>query len=221
VILSGFLPRKNRSEDANDAGWRCKDEIGSFFEIKMEYENITSIPLTRRQLWGADNSSLQSFIETINNGSLILQYYGHGTYASWDNIGKDDRPPETATNESFGNYHLARKISLTDKLPLVISAACNTGQIKQSPSLAELWMTELKSIGIFAADHISSDHWNARIVPRVHEQIVTLGKRRVGDILVGAMKKLNDDFSFGAFGKHTFRMYRYLGDPDTILKIPD
>jgi hypothetical protein len=58
-------------------------------------------------------------------------------------------------------------------------------------------------------------------VPRVHEQIVTLGKRRVGDILVGAMKKLNDDFSFGAFGKHTFRMYRYLGDPDTILKIPD
>ncbi len=80
----------------------------------------------------------------------------------------------------------------------------------------------MKAIGIFAADQVSSTWWNERIVPRIYHQIVTLRRRIVGDILLRAMKNLKDDYGsrLGEFEKHTIKMYRYLGDPDTALDIP-
>ena len=214
VILSGFLPRLNRTED--DSGWACKDAIGDFFEIEMEFENDDSKPRAQRELWGALDSTKPSFIDTINNGALILQYFGHGLPHSWDNIGS------SAANENFTNNDLRSSITLTDKLPLVISATCLTGQIQNEPALSELWQRELKAIGIFAADQVSSTWWNERIVPRIYHQIVTLRRRIVGDILLRAMKNLKDDYGsrLGEFEKHTIKMYRYLGDPDTALDIP-
>lgn len=227
AILTGWTPRGPENPKwKHDAGYQCIEEIGSYFEPIMEFEYVHSHTEVRKTLWGTRDSSEDSLKQAINEGALIIRYLAHGHEYGWANIGgaynpRDDIQLTDVRNLRVGRYSVGGRTEENWKLPLVISAACLTGRIERR-SFAEEWQIYLKAVGVFAADQESSTYWNDRITQRIFHQIVSQQKKRIGDILISAMKQLykecdkNDEFDH-----HTYRMYRYLGDPDTILATPD
>jgi hypothetical protein len=209
-----------------DAGWACVNEIGEYYEIVKRFENDKTIendvssPLgngaRRREIWEVKGTSKQDLIDAIEEGALIVRYIGHGSTNAWHNIGIHND-----VDEQFG-INDVKTLNVGNKLPLVISATCFTGHIKASPSFSEAWQKYRKAIGVFAADVISATYWNDRITQLIFHEIVSCQKRRVGEVLVDAMKRLYEKYgNLHAFSMRTFRMYRYLGDPDTILAKPE
>lgn len=231
VILSGWVPEgPDDSNWMDGAGYQCIKEIGSYFDPIMEFEYEHYSAEVRKTIWGTRDSTEDSLKAAINQGALIVRYLGHGDEYGWVNIGagtnQDDIKLTDVRNLHLGEYLVEGQLKSNWKLPLVISATCLTGSIEHR-SFAEEWQTHLKAIGIFAAAQESATAWNNRITQRIFHQIISRQKKRVGDILIDAMKQLQKDiegqFSSGLqeFCNHTFRMYRYLGDPDTILAVPD
>jgi hypothetical protein len=226
VILTGWTPREPGAPGWNqDAGHQCIEEIGAYFKPMMEFEYVDDQPDTRKDYWSTRDSTAESLKKAINEGSLIIRYLGHGGPSSWSNIGRSNNPNEEfhkadIRSLKLGKYEDNGRMKENWKLPLVISATCLTGQIQES-SFAEEWQVSLKAIGVFSADQVSSTYWNDRITQRIFHQIVANKKKRIGDILISAMQQLYRDLSNPSdFDKHTYRMFRYLGDPDTLLATP-
>ena len=66
-------------------------------------------------------------------------------------------------------------------------------------------------------------YFNDRITQSILREIVSGRERCVGRILTRALRRLSDrpaGTSAKEFFRKTFLMYRYLGDPDTILPVP-
>lgn len=213
VILSGFLPGATQQPDSVDSGWRCLGEMGHFFQPVLEYQREGTPE--RQRVWGAEDSTKASLKSAIEQGALMVLYTGHGWPAGWDSIGN---------NEDFtcGDVEGLNVGAMT---PLVISASCLTGQIKVDASFAERWLRKGKAIGILAADEVSSTFFNDRILPPIIHEIVNHRTRLVGEILKNAIKYVYDEYHddplcpIPFFGT-TLLMYRYLGDPDTVLASP-
>ena len=228
IILTGWIPRGPDCSDMNyeeDAGWACVNEIDEYYEIVKRFENDKTIendvssPLgngaQRREIWEVKGTSKQDLIDAIEEGALIVRYHGHGSPNAWHNIGIHND-----IDELFGINDI-KTLNVGNKLPLVISASCLTGHIKASPSFSEAWQKYRKAIGVFAADVSSSTYWNDRITQLIFHEIISCQKHRVGEVLVDAMKRLHEKYgNVNAVFMRTFRMYRYLGDPDTILAYP-
>lgn len=214
VILTGWCPRAREDMDPDDAGWRCVREIGSYFDVINEFGSRDATP-DQQQVWGSDRTSAATLVEAISSGAAIVRYLGHGDWNLWGSIGQ---------REHFLDTHVGL-LNVGNRLPLVISAACVTGDIQRN-SLAEAFQVQRRAIGVFAADVSSDTWWSERFVPRVFREIVMKGKRRVGDILLGAMRQVYDDYTAPPSGRDSTsatqsRIYRYLGDPDTILAVPE
>lgn len=225
VILTGWAP-----EDPAVSNWRecanyqCIKEIGSFFEPILEYEYDHSCSEVSKTLWHTRHSTEDTLKQAINQGVLIIRYLAHGSEYGWTNIGEhDDILLTDVRNLRLGQYTVSGRTEENWKLPFVISAACSTGKIERR-SFAEEWQIYLKAIGIFAADEKSSMYWNERITQRIFYQIVSRQQKRIGDILISAMQQLHKEqpeTGKREFDKHTYQMFRYLGDPDTLLAVPD
>lgn len=231
VILTGWIPRGPESSGfKTDAGYQCIEEIGSYFDAKLEFENRFSSSEMAKTVWGVRDSTKDSLKNAIEEGTLIVRYLGHGSPTSWGNIGIDDAFKHEAftigdiRRLELGEYaRVGQQVRENWKVPLVISTTCLTGKIKRAPSFAEAWQKNCKAIGVFAADAISSTYWNDRITQIIFHKIVSFQKKhRIGELLVDAMKSFLDEFGYhDEFTRHTFKMYRYLGDPDTILATPE
>jgi hypothetical protein len=221
VIMTGWIPRERPEDNPEDAGWRGIEEIGAALDVDYQFEynpvDYTDATEQQWQVWSAEDSTEASLVDSVVQGAAIVRYLGHGGSFFWENIGVK----EGSTDEWFHSDEV-RNLDLGGKTPLVISAACETAKIKGSNSFAEAWQTSLNAVGFFGADVKSSTWWNDRITQRIFHQIVSEGKRGVGEILIDAMKDLYYDYpnKFSSFVKHTVKMYRYLGDPDTLLAIP-
>ena len=213
VVLTGWCPRATRDQDADDAGWRCIEEIGNYFDLALEFQNGSTSPATtpeQRRVWETEHNTVDTLIDEINTGAAIIRYLGHGNWDHWTNIGN---------NENFRDTHVGR-LNVGDRLPFVISAACVTGDIQRN-SVAEAWQVQRKAVGVLAADVTSDTWWNERFAPRLFNQIVSKRQRRVSDIIIEAMKAVHTDFSRDGTSKKHSHIYRYLGDPDTILAVPE
>lgn len=223
ALLTGWIPRGpeelDTPEGKEDAGWNCVQEIGSYYDIIMQFENNRSDPNiteARKKQWQVAQSSKSALKASIESGVAIIRYLGHGTPGEWVNIGIRDQ--SQAIDESFGVSDV-QSLNIVNGLPLVLSVACSTGQISASPSFAEAWQIYGKAIGIFASDVIESGFWHDRFTQCFFHSLVTMQRRRVGDALIDAMKLLNAVFPW--VEKPNYTKFRYLGDPDTIIAAPE
>jgi|GEM_PF-1336679 len=216
VVLTGWIPTDPADPVyPQDAAVQCLKEAGHYLHCWFEFERSGSASRQRR--WGADDSTKASLINAINNrGAAIVRYLGHGASTAWDNIGN---------NENF-DVSDVDNIRTEAKPPLIISATCMTGDVDASPSLAEKWQLTGKAVGVWAADTSSDTYFNDRVTQAIFHQIVTRRERCVGRILLGALQHMTV-YTAGRttaeereFFQKTFLMYRYLGDPDTILAVP-
>lgn len=219
VILAGWLPWEDPRQDPDNPGWGfIRENKENYFDPVYRFDSDNNIinnmgyDLTR-DIWHVRNSTKATLIDAIESGASIVRYVGHGTEDGWYNIG--------GSGESFLLDDIAA-LQVDGRLPFVISATCLTGQITSSPSFAEKWLLREKAIAVFSADRSSSSYWNDRITQHIFHQIVTNRKRRLGDILVAAMKSMHDEFgNHDDFTKETYKMFRLIGDPDTVLTTPD
>ncbi len=212
VVLTGWIPHDPRDpEYKHDAAVQCLQEAGHYFSSHFEFEKSGNT--RQRNRWGANNSSKQSLINTINHGASLVRYLGHGWEQGWGNIGD---------NEDFRNSDLTN-IHVDTRLPLVISATCLTGNLDSSPSLAEKWQETCKAIGVWSSDIVSDVYFNDRITQAIFHEIVTKQERCVGQIFLKALDRMRSHTSNAPsreFFRKTCLMFHYLGDPDTTLAIP-
>lgn len=216
VVLTGWTPTDPADPVyPGDAAVQCLQEAGHYLTSWFEFEKSGSDNRQRR--WGAEDSSKASLISAISRGAAVVRYLGHGTPdTAWTSIGDREafRPSDVDS------------VQTGSRLPLIISAACYPGDLHASPSLAERWQETCKAIGVWAADTESMVYFNDRVTPPIFHQIVTVQERCVGRILLGALQRMTS-YTAGLatadereFFQKTFLMYRYLGDPDTMLAIP-
>jgi hypothetical protein len=235
IILTGWVPRSPDAtcEGYPDAGTLCVKEIGASHEIVMRFENDLSMkdgPLgkaeTRKRMWRIEGTCKQDLINSIEKGAKIVRYLGHGNTTNWNNVGRCERNAqgEIIEDEILTRYDVY-SLNVNWKTPLVISAACETGDLVMPMSFAETWQIKLKAIGVFASDDSGPNgYWNDRITERIFHQMIERGECCVGKMLAGAMQQLYNDYkdkNLQPVIKESFviipRMYRYYGDPDTNL----
>jgi len=217
VVLTGWCARARRDADPDDAGWRCLEEIGTYYDVLPLFANDRLADAEQRRVWQTAGNTVGTLVEAIGSGAAVVRYLGHGNWDVWGHVGQE--------GEAFTADHV-RQLNVEARLPLIVSAACVTGDI-QRDSLAEAFQVQLKAVGVVAADVETETWWMERFVPRVFHEIVTKGTRRVSDIILGAMRQVYDDYPTTGVGprdsvssKHS-RIFRYLGDPDTILAGPE
>lgn len=215
VVLTGWIPHDpSDSAYQQDAAVQCLREAGHYLTSYFEFQKSGND--SQRNRWGADDSSKQGLITVINHGAAVVRYLGHGLPTEWFNIGD---------NESFTNSDVD-SIHVNGKLPLVVSATCLTGNLDATPSFAEKLQEACQAIGVWSADTESMTYFNDRVTQAIFREIVTGRERCVGRILLRTLRQMmsyDAELATAAdheFFKKTFLMYRYLGDPDTMLAIP-
>ncbi len=238
IIMTGFIPRGLDATDCyywEDAGWQCLKEIDlSHYKAVLRLENDRDIigqeggvlgdGDDRREIWRVAGTDKADLSRSIDEGAFIVRYLGHGIDHAWINAGKKDTlSADPPVNESF-NIPDIENLNNNLKLPFVISAACNTGDITPFVSFAEKWQRDLKAVGIFAADEPTKSAWNDKITQRILNRIFCSYDRRAGIILNNAMMDLYNDFTGTGIINESFliqmpRIYRYFGDPDTGLPV--
>jgi hypothetical protein len=219
AILTGWMPRCQQEVNAGQscAGTECVQAIGSHFSVTRRFENDETASGTyiaeRRAQWGVANTSKTDLIDAINAGALIIRYLGHGSRYEWSNIGrKNATVDEKLTTDDI------RALNVGSRLPLVISAACSTGNLVPATGFAETWQVAGKAVGIFAADTTTLTYWDDRITQAFFTQIVSHRQLSIGDMLIAGMRA--HFATFGDRGIEYMKAYtanRYLGDPDTVL----
>lgn len=191
-------------------------------------------PLLNVDYWGLRTSSRQSLIDEINDGTIIMNYSGHGTDRNWVNIGHTHCDWGLNANNRYtclnrlspGNELKFWKINIDElntqnKPPFVISNSCMTGEIydinrPNEETFSEKWQRDLKAIAIYAADVSIPTYFGDTIGPFIFEAIVRYNKKKIGEIIVTANRRILNRYTSNLI-KDAIRTFRIFGDPDTEL----
>ncbi|RLG43001.1 MAG: hypothetical protein DRN81_07415, partial [Thermoproteota archaeon] len=213
VILTGWVPRgPDASEQSlnDDPGWQCVKEIGDFYEIDKQFEDdFRIIDRLRRCIWEIDGRTVDTLIQSIEKGAVIVRYNGHGSVSAWGNIGR---------NEAFTVNHV-KNLNVGGKTPLVLSMCCLTGDVETAESFAEAWQRNLKAIGVLGFDEPALTKCFDNLTIFIFREIVTHRTRRIGEIIKNAIRRQYVQRP-DCYDSTTIKMLRYFGDPDTLLPIP-
>jgi len=214
---SNYFPfNKEKGELSwKDAGYKCLKVIGSYYDVVREFQSDSGAHPTAVgvRMWGTEDSSKKSLINTIEAGALIVRYVGHGGVRSWPNIGIKN----ASVSETLGVKDV-EALKVGARVPLVLSACCNSGKI-QNDSLAEVWQRKCKAIGVLAADGLSDIKVFEQMPNYILQQLVGMQNRRIGEAILSGLRQLYEEHP--DFGKDEGKVYRYLGDPDTMLAAPE
>lgn len=153
--------------------------------------------------------------EIIDNGVVMLSYYGHGS----PNIWADERMWFGGDSENSDNLNLRNG----DKLPFIINMTCNSGAIdypvpKWNICISEDFMRVPKggAIGLYvpAGPGFTSQH--KKVSTTLRRAIFRDGFRRVGDCIVaGQYYNLIEDAT-----PDMIKMFILLCDPTLSLQLP-
>jgi hypothetical protein len=147
-----------------------------------------------------------SIINTINRGTLFVNFRGHAGSHDWE-VGMQD--PNTLSN---GN-----------KLPIILSLTCFTGENSKSEfrGFGEkfMYLNGKGSIGFVGTTGWSFVAAGNDFGTYIIQSMKLDSTRRIGDLLKVAGKSMSSDsFSFSV--RHTVNCYNLLGDPAVKLKLP-
>jgi len=135
MIVPGVLGTSTKEEQNNDIYFVLKDAYNDNDSTKLKKEvskiltkaNISSIKLFHGRYPNPNDETFypmtKNIIKYINDGVGIVNFAGHGAYWGWDmgtKISGENRIP--FINQDINN------LSNIDKLPIVVSIACDTGK---------------------------------------------------------------------------------------------
>lgn len=170
----------------------CKDAIYNF--IVGEYDTIKRY---------AGVSSKIDVINTLNDGVIVANYRGHGSYNEW------------SSSNGLNNTDVAALLT-EDISPMVTSVCCLNSNILMAPEcFAEAWMRGEKAIAFLGASRPSFTSYNSYFDTYLFDAIMN-GYDRPGTIVNRAKSQLL--LNYNASGsRDNIRMYLLMGDPELEL----
>ena len=187
------------------------------YQLRSNFESlqyVTSPPISGEtvKIYRNDTSGnvtfnyADSIINTINRGTLFINFRGHAGSHDWE-VGMQD--PNTLNN---GN-----------KLPIILSLTCFTGENSKSEfrGFGEkfMYLNGKGSIGFVGTTGWSFVAAGNDFGTYIIQTMKLDSTRRMGDLLKSAGKSMStDSFSFSV--RHTVNCYNLLGDPAVKLKLP-
>lgn len=155
------------------------------------------------------SASKSALTEAINEGRGWINYMGHGNKTLWGTTGFSSSDAEKLTN--------------SDRLPVVISVACNNGEFDNGTCFAETWLrqgnvTQGKGAVVFLGSYISQP-W----VPPQHGQqemvdlIVQDKYLSIGGIIYNGLNKVLEQGNSAGQYLETADTWINFGDPSLQL----
>jgi len=159
---------------------------------------------------GNPSSSMVSI--TVNNGTGVINFCGHGDTTSWGTTGFNNDNVNALTNDNM--------------LPFIISVACYNGQFFSTTCFAEAWMRATHdnestgAIGAFMSSKAQS--WNPpmdaqdEIVDLMVESYDDNKKNTYGGICFNGCMHMNDEY--GSEGYSETDAWHVFGDPSLQVR---
>ncbi len=150
-----------------------------------------------------NSSTREDVIDTLNDGTIITNFRGHGSSNAW------------AGSNGFGRTQV-RGLNTENMSPLVTSIACWNSHIDWGNiCFGETWTNHMKSIGFLGASRPSYTHWNHHFNRYIFEGIMK-GRDKPGAIMNYAKVQLLRHHDSG-HARDNVRMYLLMGDPELEL----
>ncbi|MFO8108914.1 MAG: C25 family cysteine peptidase [Thermoplasmata archaeon] len=148
----------------------------------------------------ADTTTRDDVIDTLNDGTIITNYRGHGSSDSWSSSNGLDRTHVQA-------------LDTENMSPLITSIACWNSHIDwEDICFGATWVNHMKSIGFLGASRPSYTYWNHHFNRYIFEGIMK-GRDKPGVIMNYAKMQLLKHHD-GDCARDNVRMYLLMGDPE-------
>ncbi len=170
----------------------CSDEI--YDAIHHRYNTVKRY---------ANSSTRTDVINTLNQGTIITNYRGHGAPNCW------------AGSNGFSRTHV-RGLRTESMSPLVNGIACLNSHIDWGQiCFGETWVNHKKAIGFLGASRLSYTPWNTPFSIYLLEAIMK-GRDTPGGIMNYAKTQLLRHHDC-EYARDHLRMYLHMGDPELEL----
>ena len=199
VVFSGWAPWACRHHDIDDSTWRCLEEIGSCFDVKFEFENYLNASELGKTVWSSRLNQF-SLKQAIEEGALIVRYFGHGLGDRWSNVGTSNAfRNDEFTNDDVRELKLGRwaegvEERQNSKLPLVLSCNLSTGILIEPQMPTRLLKCGRRNSRLLVSSRLMPSvalTGTSAFPKRSFSQLVSHQKRhRIGDLLVDARPQL-------------------------------
>lgn len=154
----------------------------------------------------SSSATSQDVKNALNNGASLLTYSGHGTATTWDDprlIGDD-----------------IMKLTNGNKLPLVVSMACDTGYFAGvEDCLAESWLKAEQGGAISVIASTEDSYWEEDDIleKAIYESIFSTIPHTLGEDLLHAKLTYLSHYGYDFETLQYFEQYHLLGDPTLQL----
>jgi len=180
----------------------CKEEIRTYSNYSPQPTFTTAYGAS--VLNGGDEATNADVTSSINVGTGIVNYRGHGSYDSWLSW--------NIFNESYTTSD-ARGLTNGYKTPIVFSIACSNSQLDNpSECLAEAFTkADYGATAFLGATRGSYTLPNHTYDKELYKALFDFGIFNIGDLSNSAACKIIEDYGYS--GEYNAKIYLWLGDP--------
>lgn len=165
-------------------------------------------PIDFVRMYGGEGATTEQLVQTINEGTGIIIYRGHGSEVAWWEWNGEDFAPSKA---ALANGPLT---------PVVLSIAClNSALQYHEPSAAEQWMLHPGggAVAFLGATLPSWTKPNDDFDRHLMKTLLNEGVTAIGPMVDRARAALLTQYGSDTYSSDNVKMYLWLGDPSTEI----
>ncbi len=160
------------------------------------------------QIYATNGGTAAMVSNAVNAGRSVINYCGHGSLTSWATTG-------------FSNTHVDALVN-DNKLPFIVSVACNNGEFQSGTCFAEAWLRSTNgtepagAVGMYASTISMS--WAPPMCGQdeIIDLLVGNEKRSYGALCFNGACQMNDEY--GASGENETKFWTIFGDPSLRVR---
>jgi hypothetical protein len=160
------------------------------------------------QIYATNGGTAAMVSNAVNAGRSVINYCGHGSLTTWVTTG-------------FSNTHV-NALTNDNKLPFIVSVACNNGEFQSGTCFAEAWLRATNgaeptgAVGMYASTISMS--WAPPMCGQdeIIDLLVGNEKRSYGALCFNGACQMNDEY--GASGENETKFWTIFGDPSLRVR---
>jgi len=160
------------------------------------------------QIYATNGGTAAMVTNAVNAGRSIINYCGHGSLTTWVTTGFSNTHVDALTNDN--------------KLPFIVSVACNNGEFQSGTCFAEAWLRATNgteptgAVGMYASTISMS--WAPPMCGQdeIIDLLVGDEKRCYGALCFNGACQMNDEY--GPDGENETKFWTVFGDPSLRVR---
>ncbi|MCK4306315.1 MAG: hypothetical protein KAY24_18890, partial [Candidatus Eisenbacteria sp.] len=201
------LMLSNGVEFTNWATWIASDDMGAMAEGTHNYviENYFPPEMNHTKIYERLGGSTQDITNALNDGTVIVNYSGHGSTTSWGCV-------------PF-NQNNVRNLNNLDMYPFVISNACVTGTYNNTECYGETWVIEPEKGATSFWGASAGTYWDEDDIleKRLWQAFWEQECYDLGSMTNAALYGVYIHYGGGGLSHHYYDCYNIMGDPSMDL----